>query len=75
MTPSGIEPATFRFVVQRLNHCATAVPKSMNVCGLNVLSFWFTSLLVDLKNGMILNSDNCNPVSEFPDVVSLPIAI
>jgi len=47
----------------------------MNVCGLNVLSFWFTSLLVDLKNGMILNSDNCNPVSEFPDVVSLPIAI
>ena len=27
MTPSGIEPATFRFVAQRLNHCATAVPK------------------------------------------------
>jgi len=26
MTPSGIEPATFRFVAQRLNHCATAVP-------------------------------------------------
>ena len=26
MTPSGIEPATFRFVVQHLNHCATAVP-------------------------------------------------
>ena len=23
---SGIEPATFRFVAQRLNHCATAVP-------------------------------------------------
>ena len=22
----GIEPATFRFVVQHLNHCATAVP-------------------------------------------------
>ena len=27
MTPSGIEPATFRFVAQHLNHCATAVPK------------------------------------------------
>jgi len=27
MTPSGIEQATFRFVAQRLNHCATAVPK------------------------------------------------
>ena len=26
MTPSGFEPATFRFVVQHLNHCATAVP-------------------------------------------------
>ena len=25
-TPSGIEPATFRFVAQHLNHCATAVP-------------------------------------------------
>ena len=27
MTPSGIEPATFGFVAQRLNHCATAVPE------------------------------------------------
>jgi len=26
MTPSGIEPATFWFVAQHLNHCATAVP-------------------------------------------------
>jgi hypothetical protein len=26
MTPAEIEPATFRFVAQRLNHCATAVP-------------------------------------------------
>ena len=24
MTPAGIEPATFRFVAQRLNDCATA---------------------------------------------------
>jgi len=29
-TPSGIEPATFRFVAQHLNHCATAVP-SINI--------------------------------------------
>ena len=26
VTPAGIEPATFRFVAQRLNHCTTAVP-------------------------------------------------
>jgi len=26
MTPSGIEPATFRFVAQHLKHCATVVP-------------------------------------------------
>jgi len=26
LTPAGIEPATFRFVTQYLNHCATAVP-------------------------------------------------
>ena len=27
LTPSGIESATFRFVAQHLNHCATAVPR------------------------------------------------
>ena len=26
LTPAGIEPATFRFVAQYLNHCATVVP-------------------------------------------------
>jgi len=31
MTPAGIEPATFRFVAQHLNHCATAVPLSTRV--------------------------------------------
>ena len=27
MTPAGIEPATFRFVAQHLNHCTTAVSR------------------------------------------------
>jgi len=30
LTPAGIEPATFGFVAQRLNHCATAVPDTHN---------------------------------------------
>jgi len=29
MTPAGIEPATFRFVAQQLNHCATTVRDSV----------------------------------------------
>ena len=28
VTPAGIEPATFRFVAQHPNHCATAVPRT-----------------------------------------------
>ena len=44
MTPAGIEPATFRFVAQHLNHCATAVPQFcpvelVNVSGRYLLSF------------------------------------
>jgi hypothetical protein len=32
MTPSGIEPATFRFVAQYLKHCATiSGPRYINV--------------------------------------------
>ena len=31
LTQAGIEPATFRFVAQHLNHCATAVPNA-RVC-------------------------------------------
>jgi len=30
MTPSEIEPVTFQFVAQHLNHCATAVHVSTN---------------------------------------------
>jgi hypothetical protein len=31
MKPSGIEPATFQFVAQKLNHCATADPHMLYI--------------------------------------------
>jgi len=31
MTPAGIESATFQFVAQHLNHCATAVPEDGSI--------------------------------------------
>ena len=33
MTPSGIEPTTFRFVVQHLNHCATSILQIIKLAG------------------------------------------
>jgi len=32
LIPAGIEPVTFQFVAQRLNHCATAVPMYVCMC-------------------------------------------
>ena len=47
MTPSGIEQATFRFVAQRLSHCATAVTR--NILILNCEIVWeHNTYLVDL---------------------------
>jgi len=31
LTPAEIETATYRFVIQHLNHCATAVPETRRV--------------------------------------------
>jgi len=36
LTPAGIEPATFRFVAQHLNHCATAVPSPSSAVGIQL---------------------------------------
>jgi len=38
MTPAGIEPATFRFVAQHLNHCAIAVPRTTTIIGQIILT-------------------------------------
>ena len=38
LTPAGIELATFRFVAQHVNHCATAVP-NIKIYGIKILPF------------------------------------
>ena len=39
MTPAGIEPATFGFVAQHLNHCATALPDKLTYVSKYVSSY------------------------------------
>jgi hypothetical protein len=43
MTPSGIEPATFWFVAQYLNHCTTAVPLHVKYPSVLNLHYWICS--------------------------------
>ena len=40
LTPAGIEPETYRFVAQHLNHCATAVPIDWNIEYLKKLEYY-----------------------------------
>jgi len=44
LTPAGIKPAIFRFVAQRLNHCATAVPTCRWGGHKYRLKLWFSVL-------------------------------
>jgi len=41
MTLAGIKPATFRFVAQHLNHCATTVPATLGEGGLGNIRIWW----------------------------------
>ena len=57
VTPSGIEPAAFRFTAQHLNHCATAVPilkctiwKMHKNYLQNVLQYKYLWFLVDWRS-------------------------
>ena len=57
MAPAGIEPATFQFVAQHLNHCTTAVPE--NKCGVPTK---FTSASAENEFSKFLSNDarrNC----------------
>ena len=45
MTPSGIEPVIFRFVVEHLDHCVIAAPslKLLQILNVSVLGFKWNS--------------------------------
>ena len=51
MRPSGIEPATFRFVAQYFNHLATAVP----ICGVVGIEKEFQSVFKEISPMEIFN--------------------
>jgi hypothetical protein len=55
MTPSGIEPATFRFVAQYLNHCATiSGPTCISLDYLNLLNIFDGCILRPLQTWSII---------------------
>jgi hypothetical protein len=58
LTPSGIEPATLRFVAQYLNHCATAVPNQYRYSTIYVgteQAIPPTGLLIPSPNHTLMN--------------------
>ena len=59
MTPAGIEPATFRFVTQHLNHCATAVPFGYQQVPSNDDGECFVVPVPSTKELSYINDDYC----------------
>ena len=66
MTPSEIEPATFWFVAQHLNHCATAVPEAV---GIEVFSHADKNLASSLLRFLILHGKLLNILMPAFDVL------
>ena len=74
MTPAGIERATFKFVAQHLNHCATAVPcigvyfcylvKTKCVCDIPA-SHYGTLIFIDIQLGDVFILMCCEIYEEF----------
>jgi len=66
MTPPGIEPATFRFVAQHLNHCATAVPEILySVSVLTIRLFTLVVFFNELGFTDIIVINNAKMLHEY----------
>ena len=67
VTPSGIEPLTFRFVAQHLKHCATAVPDGVGTAAngaLKVTSLaWKCKMTGPTERKATVPTDICGQVS------------
>jgi len=61
VTPAGIEPATFRFVVRRLNHCTTAVPICMGTAVITVTLnvYWDVNYPSSSKVRIMIMKEKC----------------
>ena len=66
VTPSGIEAATFRFVAQHLNHCATAVP---------LFSIYHVVFISNLRFGCYVFRPSYHYSSHYPDSVLRKMSI
>ena len=52
LTQAGIEPATFRFVAQHLNHCATAVLH----CVISSCEILYIQVFTSGSNGCLIHT-------------------
>jgi hypothetical protein len=67
MTPLGIDPATFRFVAQCLNNCATACPNKEEY------QEYFLTLPIVLKSGSLGLLEPSGPVQACNGIALLAI--
>jgi hypothetical protein len=63
LTLAGIELATFRFVVQHLNHCATAVPTKYIDRG-ETLSLCVTETFITGKTIVDINNNTFKTITD-----------
>jgi len=55
MTPAGFKPATFRFVAQHLNNCATAVPHTHTHTHTHIYIYIYTHIHTYFNNETLSN--------------------